>query len=83
MALKIGTDYTLIQGPIYDEGPDSLPYVGIMQYQPVYDDYIPEYIPPMELEQYPVYDMEPRKEEFQDPYVHTNLIWFWTITIYI
>ncbi len=69
LALKIGTDYTLIQGPLYDDGPDSLPYVGIMQYQPVYDSYIPEYIPPIEFDHMPIYDLDPRKGEFQDPYV--------------
>lgn len=71
LALKIGSEYSLIQGPLYDEGPDTLPYVGIMQYQPVYDDYIPEYIPPLDYDRMPVYDIEPRKEEFSDPYVHT------------
>lgn len=68
LALKIGTDYTLIQGPLYDEGPDTLPYVGIMQYQPVYDEYIPEYMEPLEFEHIPIYDLEPRRSEFNDPY---------------
>jgi len=68
LALKIGTNYTLIQGALYDEGPDSLPYVGIMQYQPVYDNYIPEYITPLEFVPIPVYDMQPRTDEFNDPY---------------
>ena len=40
-----------------------------MQYQPVYDNYIPEYLPPLDIEHIPTYDLEPRKDEYQDPYI--------------